>query len=137
MNAQQKQAWLNVIIGALCLFGFIALPSTSFIIALVGVVAFALFVFTGLGALVFRETPADERDRTIEMRAHLYAFGASFSVFALGCFGTVLFALKHRQEQIPVHILQHIANYGILTLFLAHGITTLVLYARHSGGEDA
>ncbi|MCL2329805.1 MAG: hypothetical protein FWC56_00715 [Phycisphaerae bacterium] len=136
MNAQQKQAWLVVIVVIVSLVGYLLL--LPFVGPKAAGPVFGLLGFAGLGPRIFRRKPIDERDRSIHKEAALVAAGVSYGIFVLGCIGVWLIAFGWlRQEQIAVHLLMLIFVFGAIALVFVHSVTLLILYARHSGGEDA
>jgi len=135
MNSEQKQAWLAVIMGIISLICFlVALP---FVGPMIATAAFGLFGLAGLGPLIFRKTPTDERDRSIAKRANLAGATTSYGVFLLGNMSVWFVAKRNHQEQVNIDLLMLVVFLGIFALFFVRSVVLLVLYARHSGNEEA
>jgi hypothetical protein len=71
---------------------------------------------------------ASPRDRAIGTRAGLIALALTSSYFLLA--GTIIIGLYLPQRDVPVVVLVELVFYGWIILYLAWGISSLVLYRR-------
>jgi len=135
MSAEQKRAWLVLIVTIVSVGGYVVL------VPFVGAWAaftFGLYFLLLFLPLVGRKQPADERDKSIARRGTMAGGLASYLAFVLGCMGTwwVAFAWKG-QEQVSVHTMGIIACLGALVFWSVRSIVILVLYGRHVEADDA
>lgn len=136
MNAEQKQAWLAVITGIICILGYAALvPFVGFGPA---TAVMAIYAINGLTPLIWKPGNHDERDIAILQRATLAGGIASYMAFIIGTMGiwAIVFAW-HRQNLVSVHALPTLAIFGMIVLFFVRSIVVLVLYGKHVEGGDA
>lgn len=141
MVTEQKRAWFIVV-----LFVVVALA-----FAVVAVVAdwriapgaFGIFGLGGLTPLLFRkprddgEVEMDERDSAIAARATRYGAIASYEAMLLMALVPWFVLYAQGRESISVHYLPQIVFVGMIVLFTARAIVTLVLYRRGVSHDEA
>ncbi|MCL2329804.1 MAG: hypothetical protein FWC56_00710, partial [Phycisphaerae bacterium] len=70
-------------------------------------------------------------------RANLAGATTSYGVFLLGNMSVWFVAKRNHQEQVNIDLLMLVVFLGIFALFFVRSVVLLVLYARHSGNEEA
>jgi hypothetical protein len=135
MNAEQKRAWIIMVVVTSSLIAYVTLlPSLG--TGAAG--AFGLCGLLGFLPLIGRKDRADERDRSIARRGTLAGGMASYTAFLAGCMGTWWVAYAwHGRDEVSVHIMGLITCIGMITLFTVRSIVILVLYARHVEADNA
>ncbi|MFA6424988.1 MAG: hypothetical protein WCW64_02255 [Phycisphaerae bacterium] len=141
MNRTQKIAWLFVItislavvsslIAVAILYSKVGMPKALTGFALLGIVGFA-----GFGPVIFPKDKGkiicDERDTSINRKAAIAGFGASYLVVGLACM--LPFSILGPHATVSVVWLPNIFMAAGLTSFFVHSVVILVLYGR--GGKN-
>ena len=135
MNAEQKRAWLIVIVFVVSVVLFAVLA--PFIGARAAIGAFGFFGVGGLAGFIGRGEKPDERDISILRKATMLGFAASYLIFVLGLMG-VWFAvfMFHGRSQVSVHVLPAIVGLGGITHYLVRAVAILVGYRLHAEADD-
>lgn len=135
MNAEQKRAWVGVVVGIVCLVGYLVL--LPFFGPMVAFAVLGLFGITGFTGLIGRGEKADERDKSIARRATLGGAMASYLAFITGCMGTwfVVFMFQGN-GRVSVHVLPVITMLGFVVFYFVRSVVVLVLYGRHVEADN-
>ena len=137
MNAEQKRAWFGVVLMSLGMVGFLILW-LLFGNPLAATSAFGIYGLAGLSGLIWRDSPSDERDRSIARKATLAGAIISYEVFIIGCMGIWMFVYGYlREEQVSIHVVAMITFLGMIALFFSRSIAILVLYGRQGESDNA
>jgi len=142
MNRTQKIAWLFVITISLAVVSsLVAFAVLHFIFgmpkaAMISSSFIAIAGFGGFGPMIFPKDKGkivcDERDTSINRKAALAGFAASYLVVGLACM--LPFSILGPRATIPVVWLPNIFMAAGLTSFFVHSVVILVLYGR--GGRN-
>ena len=140
MNAEQKTAWLMIVLFLLCCGLYLGL--LPFVGWKAAFAVFGLFGLAGLSPLIFSyhkrdgAVSVDERDRQIVRRAGLAGGMASYLVFVLGCMTTWGLRRAAGSESVDVDVLPFLVFCGAITLFMVRSVTLLVFYRQGGGYGD-
>ena len=142
MNRVQKIArwtliWAAIALGLAAIAVAVLYSLFGFPIAYSGMAFLGLFGFVGIGSWIYPKekgaVTCDERDRLINQRAALAAFGASYLVMGAGCM--IPFFVLGYKAQIPVYWLPDIFMAGGITCFVVHSVAILIQYGSDSRQE--
>jgi len=142
MNRSQKIAWLLVVTISLAVILSTAAIAVLYVKvgmpkALAGLGFIGVAGFGGLGPLVFkkdkRPVTCDERDKLINHRAALAAFGTSYLVVAVACMAPFYILGPH--ASISVTWLPMIFGGAALTVFFVHSVAILIQYGWRNKNE--
>jgi len=137
MNRIQKIAWLLVITISLAVVSSLVAVAILYIKvgipkAFVGFALLGIAGFGGFGPMIFPKDKGkiicDERDTSINRKAALAGFGASYLVVGLACM--LPFSILGPHATVPVVWLPNIFVAAGLTSFFVHSVVVLVLYGR-------
>jgi hypothetical protein len=136
MNAEQRRARFTVVMGVLCLVGFLVLWPVVGVIG--ATAAFGLFGLAGFTPLMGRRERWDERDHAIARRATIAGAMASYLTFILLDMGTwfVVYAW-HGAGTISVHLMGTYSVVGMIVLMTVRGIVQLTLYRGCTEADNA
>jgi hypothetical protein len=149
MNRQQKIAWLQLIIIAICAI-LSVINSMSYmhkhgftfsrswwlgsgwpvVFCFIGVTLSPFFLRKKKGQI-----NSDERDLLIGNKASQITFGASYSFFIIAC--SALWYTVGIDTPIPAYWLGRFILGGWLTSVLVHATATIVCYGRGAKGEQS
>lgn len=136
MSAMQKFAWFNLAVIALTLVAVLTL------LPFLGhrtLGNFGFLGFLGLGPLFFRKKPGrvlmDERDRLIQLRSFMLAYGLFWVFFVLAA--TFLSAAFYGPEgAVPVKVVQFSVVCCFILMYAAASVAILVQYGREAGDAE-
>ena len=132
MSAQQKHAWLNLVVATVSMLAYFALWPLIGPWRAMG--AFGLLGFAGFGAFFYFKgkktgrVVSDERDQMIGLKAYAIAK----SVVWVSLIVAFLVALRFFGEDgsIPIRGLGMVVWWAFCVLLIVQSLTTLILYAR-------
>lgn len=139
MPRQLKIAWFILAVAAATLLLFlIALP---FVGPMVAQTAFVVSALNGFTPVLFRKdrrapgVEFDERDNAINHKAAIFGFAASFYFVLLAFLACLGYVLLTGHDTIRIHILSLILWLAGTTVYVAHAVTTIILYRMQSAND--
>lgn len=139
MNRMQKMSWLMVIaMGSGLILSAIAVTVGYFMAgfpkAWSGLGFMGIGGIGGLGPIIFRKDPgpvqADERDKSINLKAARASFAMSYLVVGILCMGIWKYCKSHNSPTIPIEVLPTIWGLTAVTAFFIHALMILLLYGK-------
>jgi hypothetical protein len=145
MNRIQKISWLMVIsMGTGLILSTVTITIGYFMAgfpkAWSGLAFMSIGGIGGLGPIIFRKGPgpvqADERDKSINLKAARASFALSYLVFGILCMGIWQYCKSHSTPTISIEVLPTIWGFAAVTAFFAHALMILILYGKDNKAAE-